>query len=144
MLPGLRTSPCARYEVASAAFEEHFRRLLQQHNIDLEDGVVLAATADGEVQVIGEHPHKQVIEQLFRDDTELRGALLAARCVGHIAPRRPRNVLTSNLTQVQPLRLAVFSIQLRRANSRWLSAATRWSHNSPDRVAIAHRTSTRS
>ena len=61
-----------QHEAAIAAFGEYFRALLRQHNIDLEDGVVLATGPGGDVQVIGEHPHKQAIEQLFRDDAVLR------------------------------------------------------------------------
>jgi hypothetical protein len=61
----------AEFEAASARFEQLFRRLLADHNIEVGDGVVLAKAANGEVQVIGEHQHKLAIEQLFRDDLDL-------------------------------------------------------------------------
>jgi hypothetical protein len=53
-------------------FEDRFRRLLQERGIDLGAGVALQTDVNGEVRVAGDHPQREAIERLFRDDAELR------------------------------------------------------------------------
>jgi hypothetical protein len=55
-----------------AQFEDRFRRLLRERGIDLGEGVVLQTDVHGDVRVAGEHPHRDAIERLLRDDSELR------------------------------------------------------------------------
>jgi pyruvate/2-oxoglutarate dehydrogenase complex dihydrolipoamide acyltransferase (E2) component len=60
------------HQTAMAEFEERFRRLLRERGIDLQAGVTLDTDRDGQVAVVGDHPQKQAIEQLFHDEPELK------------------------------------------------------------------------
>jgi hypothetical protein len=60
------------HRAALAEFEDRFRRLLQEHGIDLGQGIALQADVHGDVRVASNHPHKESIERLFRDDADLR------------------------------------------------------------------------
>jgi hypothetical protein len=62
----------AEYQTATAVFEERLRRLLSERGIELGAGVILARNQQGDVQVTGEHPQKGAIEELFREDRELK------------------------------------------------------------------------
>jgi hypothetical protein len=60
------------YQTATAEFEIRFRNLLHEQGIDIGEGVVLEIDRQGDVQVKGDHPQRQAIEALFRENTELR------------------------------------------------------------------------
>ncbi len=57
---------------AMADFEMRLRRLLRERGIDVGEGVVLEVNRQGDVKVAGDHPQHQAIEELFRENPELR------------------------------------------------------------------------
>jgi hypothetical protein len=60
------------YQTATAEFELQFRRLLRENGIDVGEGVELAVNRQGDVEVAGDHPQRESIEALFRENPELR------------------------------------------------------------------------
>jgi hypothetical protein len=60
------------YQTATAEFELQFRRLLRENGIDVGQGVELAVNRQGDVEVTGNHPQRESIEALFRQNPELR------------------------------------------------------------------------
>ncbi len=53
-------------------FRDLIKRLFRERGIDNGRAIRLEATADGQVSVAGDHPQKDAIEQVFRDQPEAR------------------------------------------------------------------------
>lgn len=51
-------------------------KLFAEHGIDDAAGVSLRTGSDGRVNVVGDHPQKTEIEQLFADDPQLRNSFV--------------------------------------------------------------------
>ena len=62
----------ADQQTTLADFEDRFRRLMREHGIEVGNGIVLTANEQGQVTVSNEHPQKSAVEQLFRDNPDLR------------------------------------------------------------------------
>jgi hypothetical protein len=62
----------SEHRAAVAQFEDRLRRLLRERGIDLDKAIVLESDELGDARVAGDHPQKDVIERLIRDDVELQ------------------------------------------------------------------------
>src|SRR5687768_1176800 len=60
------------YKIVSTEFEQRLRNLLRERGVDIGEEVVLEADALGQINVVGYHPQKQAIENLFRELPDLR------------------------------------------------------------------------
>jgi hypothetical protein len=85
-------------QTAMAEFEERFRRLLRERGIDLQAGVTLETDRDGQIAVVGDHPQKQAIEQVFQDEPDLKA--LFARLDRQASDLRAAD-LASELTRLE-------------------------------------------
>ena len=62
-----------------STLEGRLRRVFAENGIDTSQPIPLRTGTDGHVFVAGEHPQKAEIEQLFRDDRDLRNHFVGAQ-----------------------------------------------------------------
>jgi hypothetical protein len=71
-----------QYERGFASVESRLRDLFRKNNVDTGVPIPLQVAADGRVIVAGDHPQKNEIESLFRDDPRLRNDFVGVTAQG--------------------------------------------------------------